>query len=147
MANGVWRVVLFLAAIFPVGTFCSAQNVHDDGCDPQLPIGEVIAVRGECLDYAPHGHWVINYRAGGKAKEGDFIRGKKRGVWKSWDTKGVFVMEELYPDTGNGHPLRRQQFYHDGTPQSDITFDENGQWQTQTNWDVYGRRTSYPFNR
>ena len=108
---------------------------------------DMVKVVGDCdADLKPHGHWIFNYRTGRKGVEGDYEQGRKTGIWSTWDKNGVLFSETTYIDTTMTYVVRR--YYHDGrTPKSETTFDADGKWLIQTDWDVQGRRSSYPNTR
>ena len=107
-------------------------------------IQDMVNVSGDCdADVKPHGHWVFNYRTGQKSVEGNYVHGRKTGVWSTWNKDGVLFSGTTYSDTTTNYVVRT--YWYDGrSPQNETTFDANWKWLVQTNWDVHGRRSSYP---
>jgi hypothetical protein len=105
---------------------------------------DIVKVAGDCdADLRPHGHWVFNYRTGRKGVEGDYQHGRKTGVWTTWNKDGVLFSETSYNDSTTNYIVRT--YWHDGrSPKSETTFNADGSWLIQTDWDVHGRRSSYP---
>ena len=89
---------------------------------------------------------MFNYRNGKKGVDGNYVHGRKTGVWSIWNKDGVLFSETTYSDTTTNYVVRT--YWHDGrSPKSETTFDASGYWLIQTDWDVHGRRSSYPNRR
>lgn len=111
-------------------------------CTLAVP-ADMVKVVGDCdEELRPHGHWVLSHRREKIRTEGEYVHGRKVGIWRR-DLDGVLFSETIYSDTTTNYMVRA--YWHDGlSPKSEITFDANGKWLIQTNWDVHGRRSSYP---
>lgn len=123
-----------------------SEDVND--CTLAL-IQDMVKVSGDCdANAKPHGHWVFKYyyHPGKKSVEGDYVHGKKTGVWRIWNQEGLLFSETTYSDTTTNYVVRT--YWRDGqSPKSETTFDASGYWLIQTDWDAQGRRSSYPNRR
>ena len=116
----------------------------DEGCDLGVS-DDRIRIAGGCDGIYRQGYWLINYSSGTKAEEGVYQKGRMAGMWRSWYKSGGLFSESTYADTGSVHPMLVKTYYdYKNMPKSETTFGPDGVWLVQTDWDTFGRKSSYP---
>ncbi|MEM6267845.1 MAG: hypothetical protein AAF998_00340 [Bacteroidota bacterium] len=75
----------------------------------------------------PAGKWRYFHLDGTKAMDGEYIEGKKHGLWISWDTRGNVISEEIWnQDTGKRDSWKVGFFHANGEKQSEGALDPEG---------------------
>jgi antitoxin component YwqK of YwqJK toxin-antitoxin module len=75
----------------------------------------------------PVGKWRYFHLDGTKAMDGEYVDGRKHGLWVSWDTRGNIISEEIWnKETGKRDSWQVSFFHQNGEKESEGALDAEG---------------------